>query len=61
MNYLYKNPVTTVAYLVEEFMISKQTANTITADFVDMGILKEVTGQKRNRLFVFEEYLNLFK
>ena len=61
MNYLYKNPVTTVAYLVEEFTISKQTANTITADFVGLGILKEVTGQKRNRLFVFEEYLNLFK
>jgi Fic family protein len=46
---------------VEEFSISKQTANEIIKDFVNLGILKELTGQKRNRMYLFEEYVNFFK
>lgn len=61
LNYLYKYPIIYSDYLVEEFKISKTTANAIINDFIRLGILKEVTGLKRNRLFVFEEYLNLFK
>jgi hypothetical protein len=30
------------------------------SDFVRAGILKEMTGQNRNRLFVFDEYIRLF-
>lgn len=61
INFLYKYPIINVNYLVEEFSISKQTANTIIKDFVNLGILKELTGQKRNRLFIFEAYINLFR
>ncbi len=61
VNYLYKNPVITLNYFVEEFDISKQTANAIIKDFINLGILKELTGQKRNRVYLFEEYVNLFK
>ncbi len=61
VNYLYKNPIITLNYLVDEFSISKQTANAIIKDFVNLGILKELTGQKRNRMYLFEEYINLFK
>jgi hypothetical protein len=32
----------------------------LVKDFIDVGFLKEMTGQSRNRLFVFENYLNLF-
>lgn len=61
LNYLYKNPIIYYSYLVEELMITKPTANAIIKDFVRLNILKEITGQKRNRLFVFEEYINLFR
>ena len=61
LNYLYKNPIIYYNYLVEELKITKPTANAIIKDFVRLNILKEITGQKRNRLFVFEEYINLFR
>jgi Fic family protein len=37
------------------------TASALIEDFVKLGILKEFTGQKRNRLFIFENYVRLFK
>lgn len=40
--------------------LSKKAANDLVADFVNANILKEVTGQNRNRVFVFDKYLNLF-
>lgn len=60
VNYLYKYPIISLNYLVEEFSISKQTANSIIKDFVNLGILKEITGQKRNRMYLFDEYVKLF-
>ncbi|MFA7421651.1 MAG: Fic family protein [Melioribacteraceae bacterium] len=61
IDYLYKYPIITMNHLVEEFGITKQTANTMIRDFVNLKILIETTGQKRNRVFVFEEYINLFR
>jgi len=61
IKYLYKNPIITVNYLVEEFSISKQTANTIIKDLVKLDILTELTGQKRNRMYLFEDYVKLFE
>lgn len=33
----------------------------LIGDFESLGILREKTGNARNRIFVFEEYLNLFR
>ena len=41
--------------------VTKQTANALIKDFHNLGILKEQTGYKRNRIFLFEEYLRLFE
>nr|MBA3704368.1 MarR family transcriptional regulator [Bacteroidota bacterium] len=54
-------PVVTVIDVEKELKITKQTANTLIHDFQKLGIVKEQTGFKRNRIFVFEEYMNLFK
>lgn len=59
--YLYKYPIVNPGYLVDEFGISKQTANSMIHELVKLKILTEITGQKRNRLFVFQDYINLFK
>jgi hypothetical protein len=32
----------------------------IRADFMPLGILREMTGQSRNRVFVMADYVNLF-
>ena len=61
INYLYKYPIITLNYLVDELGISKQTANTMIDELVKLKILTEVTGQKRNRQFVFQDYITLFR
>lgn len=59
--YLYTKPVVTVADIMDELKISKPTANAIVAGLVKLGILEEQTGFKRNRVFIFKEYLDLFR
>ncbi len=61
LQYLYSKPVITAADVIKELEVTKQTANTLIQDFEKLGILKEQTGYKRNRIFVFENYLKLFK
>ena len=38
----------------------EKAANDLVSAFVAAGILKEMTGENRNRLFVFNEYVKLF-
>jgi Fic family protein len=61
LTYLYSKPVVTVSDVMTNLDVTKQTANTLIKDFHTLGILKEQTGYKRNRIFVFEEYLRLFE
>lgn len=61
LNYLYRKPIVTVNDVMIELKVTKQTANTLIRDFENLGILKEQTGFKRNRIFIFEAYLGLFK
>lgn len=60
MNLLYKTPTQNAASVEKNLGVSKVTANALIKDFVRAGILKEVTGYKRHRVFVFHEYLNLY-
>lgn len=60
LDYLYTKPVVTVADIMDELKISKPTANSIVSAFVKLNILEEQTGFKRNRVFIFREYLDLF-
>ena len=57
---LYRRPVVTVAEVARALGISAPTANTLVADFERLGVLRELTGYARNRVFAFETYLNLF-
>lgn len=61
LTYLYSKPVVTVSDVMTNLHVTKQTANTLIRDFYNLGILKEQTGYKRNRIFVFKEYLSLFE
>jgi Fic family protein len=61
LQYLLKKPIVSVNQVKTITQSSYKTANHLVTAFVDNGLLKEMTGQNRNRLFVFEEYLKLFK
>jgi len=61
LNYLFKKPIVTVADVMHELRVTKQTANTLIQDFEYLRILHEQTGFKRNRIFIFSDYLMLFK
>lgn len=58
---LYQGPVTSVNLLQEELSVDNSTVARLVNEFEKNGILKELTGFKRNRMFVFKEYLDIFK
>jgi len=58
---LFSKPVVTVAEIQKITNLSVKASNELARIFVEKNILKETTGYKRNRIFVFEEYIRLFK
>lgn len=61
LNYLYSNPVIGMIEISKELDMDVSTAQRLIKDFENLNILKEKTGFKRNRIFVFEKYLKLFE
>ena len=61
LQHLYSNPMVDSSDVVKLFNINISTALRLIDDFVKLKILKEITGQKRNRNFVFEGYVKLFR
>ncbi len=45
----------------ENLDITSATANGLLKTFVDIGILEEKTGMSRNRYYVFEDYIKIFR
>ncbi|MCL9804112.1 Fic family protein [Flavobacterium amniphilum] len=60
INELYKQPILDGMQIAELLSVHPSTANRLIADFVNLGILKELTGYKRNRIYAFETYIRLF-
>lgn len=61
LQHLYSSPMVDSSDVVKLFKINISTALRLIDDLVKLGILKEITGQKRNRNFVFEGYVKLFR
>lgn len=57
---LYQTPVVSVNDIIEPLGVSKPTANSLINDFEKRGILREITGYERNKMFIFERYLDIF-
>ena len=57
---LYSQPIMNAKQMSERLGITYASAGTLAKSFEDLGIFKEITGFKRNRLFLFAEYLDLF-
>jgi Fic family protein len=58
---LYRQPILEASDVAGTLQINTSTANRLIDDFVKLEILKEITGHKRNRIFTFDAYLQLFR
>ncbi len=59
--FMYSQPIVNVNWVATELNINYPTANRLLKCLTELDILKEITGYSRNRFFVLEKYLNLFR
>lgn len=57
---LCRNPIVSVARVRQLTGLTIAPANRLVARLVELGLLVEITGQKRNRQFRYEPYVRLF-
>jgi Fic family protein len=55
---LPKHPILTVATVIKLLDTTKPTAGRAIDTLVEVGVLAETTGKKRDRTYVYKEYLN---
>lgn len=60
MQHLYQTPVLNIKGVAMLLNLQHNTANALVNDFVKHGVLQELTGKQRNRLFWFKDYLAIF-
>ena len=60
LNLLFQHPFVAVKDVERITGLSKKASGDLIAAFVDLDVLKEISGNTRNRLYVFEQYLTLF-
>ena len=58
---MYPAPIVNVRSVEKELDLNYPTANRLLKSLTELGVLREITGHSRNRLFVLEKYLNLFR
>ena len=61
LEYLYGTPVTSVNDLVSNAGIPYSTASTLIRRFEELGILREVTNRRRDRVYRYDAYVDLFR
>lgn len=61
LQYLFNHPMIEVHRIKEITGVGKRTAYHLLDDLEELEILKEITGGKRDKLYVFDKYLKLFQ
>ena len=61
LDYLYKKPVTNAQKVAEVSGLSLPSAYKLIEDLERLKILNQITGSKRDRSFIFRDYLDLFQ
>jgi Fic family protein len=60
LSHLFQRPLVNINLLASMLGSTFPTASRLVSGFEELGILKEITGQKRSRMFRYEPYLALF-
>ena len=61
LNSFYDTPILSVKDIVTRTGIADKTTRNMIELMLEEGLIKEMTGYGRNKLFIFEKYFNLFK
>lgn len=59
LDILFTSPLTTISDIAQKLGISFQSASEQAKLFLELGILEELTGQKRSKRFAFAPYLKI--
>lgn len=58
---LYFKPIFNIEHVESTTQLSYSNANTLVKELCELGLLREITGQRRNRAFSYAPYLDVFK
>lgn len=61
LDYLFANPITTATTVASDLGTSYVTSNNLISSFNDLGIVSEITGRERYRLFAYTPYIDLME
>ncbi len=61
LHLMYVKPIANVRAVEKGLDMDYSSANRLLKSLTELDILEEITGYSRNRLFVLEKYLNLFR
>jgi Fic family protein len=61
LEYLYEHPILSTNEVRDLIGTTYAAANELVGKFVSNGILREITGQARNRKFMYQSYIDLFR
>ncbi|MCL1473111.1 Fic family protein [Argonema antarcticum] len=61
LDLLFQHPIVNIRLVEDELRCTYATASKTVEKFVEVGLLHEVTGWQRNRLYRYEPYLSLFE
>ena len=60
LRYLYGQPVVGIDQVAKELKVTHQTANALVKQFEEADILLNLSGNRRNQVFYFLDYLKIF-
>jgi Fic family protein len=61
LDLLYRRPLVDVGLVRDELAVSFATANKLVEHLASLGVVEEITGRKRDRIFRFAPYLAMFE
>jgi len=61
LDFLYAKPDVSITRVAEHLSCTYPTANKLVLNFEKLGIVREVTGQQRNRRYRYSRYVDLFQ
>lgn len=61
LDFLFRRPLVNSALIADQLGINFSTANRLIGHFERIGLLDEITGRKRNRVFRYTPYWRLFQ